>query len=393
VSNTSPLHIDGNIGAIFAQLNQQHIEEFNISYQCWNLQHQIEGLQIHLEDLRKQIIVNTERIQAVQPTAIELATLARLQSNGVSDIELLDRMLERGESWLDRTMQRLDYCEQLEDFISDDYTQWCQHALEGAYDWIDSVLNGNATSPPSTSATSATSATTATTATSATTQDMKQEELIEATEELFLQKISNEQDESLMQEVTMKRPSITSADLEKAPPSSEDIGAAVEITPTLEPITPAVEETSSVDTTSATHFPAEELTTPEHEAAEAVPIAEEVLPLESNETSDITSVQENAYLAIEQSSMHEDSTLESHEDTKSSISEEAAYTEYTASEEPLSVESSSTSTNEHPPLQEPVEISPVARKSSSSSAKSTLKHVSPKRPNFMKRFFAKVWGS
>ena len=227
MSNTSPQHIAGNIGAIFAQLKQQDVEEFYIGYQYWNLQHQIEALQIRLDDLRKQIIVNTERMQEVQPTAIELATLARLQSNGVSDVDLLDRMLERGESWLDRTMQRLDYFEQLDDFISDDYTQWCQHALEGAYDWIDSVLDGNVTSPTSTATTSA------------TIQDMKEEELVEATEELFLQKISNDEDEALMQAITMKRPSITVADLEESVPSSEDTRVAVEVTPTLEHTTPA----------------------------------------------------------------------------------------------------------------------------------------------------------
>ena len=178
-----------------------------VGYQYWNLQHQIEVLQFHLNDIRKQIIENTERMQEVQPTAIELATLARLQSNGVSDVDLLDRMLARGESWLDRTMQRLDYFEKLDDLISDDYTQWCQHALEGAYDWIDSVLDGNATSPP------------ATATTLATTEEVKEEELIEATEELFLQKISADEDEVVrMQEITMKQPSITIADLEEVVP-------------------------------------------------------------------------------------------------------------------------------------------------------------------------------
>src|SRR5947207_4634369 len=227
MSNISPQYIASSIGAIFAQLNRHDVEEFYIGYQYWNLQHQIEDRQTRLDDLRKQIIVNAERMQEVQPTAIELATLARLQSNGVSDVDLLDRMLERGESWLDRTMQRLDYFEQLDDFISDDYTQWCQHALEGAYDWIDSVLDGNATSPPSTATTSA------------TIQDMKEEELIEVTEELFLQKISNDEDESLMQVITTKRPSITIADLEEAVPSSEDTHAVVEVTPTLEHTTRA----------------------------------------------------------------------------------------------------------------------------------------------------------
>src|SRR5207237_10238937 len=143
MSNTSPQHIASNLDAIFAQLNGHDVEEFYIGYQYWNLQHQIEDRQIRLDDFRKQISVNTERMQEVQPTAIELATLARLQSNGVNDVELLDLMLERGESWLDRTMQRLDYLEQLDDFISDEYTQWCQRALAGACVRIDKGLDAN----------------------------------------------------------------------------------------------------------------------------------------------------------------------------------------------------------------------------------------------------------
>jgi len=318
VNNISPQHNAGNTGAIFAQLNQQDVEEFYIGYQYWNLQHQIEILQYRLNDVRKQIIENTERMQEVQPTAIELATLARLQSNGVSDVDLLDRMLERGESWLDRTMQRLDYLEQLDDFISDDYTQWCQHALEGAYDWIDSVLDCNATSQPSIATTSA------------TTEDMKEEELLEATEELFLQKISTDEVEEVTQEITMKRPSITTADLEEAVPSSEDIPAGVAVASTPENATPILEEEHPVDFT---------------------------------------------------------------EDTKTSNSEEDAHTEYTASEEPLFVESSSTSTHEQLLIQEPAEITPVAQKSSSPQTDSTFEHVSHKRPSLIKLFFGKIWGS
>ena len=201
MSKTSPQQSSDNFDTIFAQLNPQDVEEFYKEYQYWNVQHQLEMLHVRLSDVRKQISENTERIQETQPTAIELATLARLQSNGVSDIDLLDRMLERGEMWLDRTMQRLDYLEQLDDFISDDYTQWCQHALEGAYDWIDSVLDGNARSQPTTAADLT------------TTEEVKEEELIEATEELFLQKISTDEDrDAFVQEITMKRPSITRID-------------------------------------------------------------------------------------------------------------------------------------------------------------------------------------
>jgi hypothetical protein len=322
VSNTSPQHSAANFGAIFAQLNQQDVEEFYSVYRYWNLQYQIENLQIRLDDVRKQIIENTERMQEVQPTAIELATLARLQANGVSDVELLDRMLARGETWLDRTMQRLDYLEQLDDFISDDYTQWCRHALEGAYDWIDSVLDSNATHQSTTADTIDTTAT--------TTDDVKEEELIEVTEALFLQKISIDEDEASMQEITMKRPSITTTDLEEVVYPSEDIPAEVEVASTPENVTPDMEAANPVDTT---------------------------------------------------------------EDIGTSNSEEDAHTGYTPSEEPLSVESNSTSTNEQPRMQELVEKVPLAQKSSSSQTNATFDRVSHKRPGFIKRFFGKVWGS
>jgi hypothetical protein len=209
VSNTSPQQSSANFDTIFAQLNAQDVVEFYRGYHYWKVQHQIEMLHVRLSDVRKQISENIERMQEAQPTAIELATLARLQSNGVSDINLLDQMLERGEIWLDRTMQRLDYLEQLDDFISDDYTQWCQHALEGAYDWIDSVLD------------SATITQTPTATALTTTEEVQEEELIEATEELFLQKISTGQEETFAQEITLKRPSITTANLEEVVQPSE----------------------------------------------------------------------------------------------------------------------------------------------------------------------------
>ncbi len=217
MNNSPPLNQTKNPAALFEQLNQQDVEEFYLGYQYWQLQYQIKTLQNQLNQVRRKMIENTERIQQVQPTAIELATLARLQSNGVSDVDLLDRMLERGEVWLDRTMQRLDYLEQLDDFIRDDYTQWCNHALDGAYDWIDSVVDSNS----ATTDTSDTTDTTDTSDTSTNTQDNTKEVLIEATEELFLQKISVE-DELQSDVITSKRPSITATDVEEVVPPSED---------------------------------------------------------------------------------------------------------------------------------------------------------------------------
>src|SRR5579863_9674084 len=139
MQNNVKANFQRQLDAVFARLNPQAVEEFYTAYHEWSLQQRMAELRQRIESVRAQQVENEQRMREAQPSAIALAALARLQSNGVSDIALLDAMLERGESWLDETMQRLDYFEQFDDFISDDYTKWCQGALEGAFDWIDSV--------------------------------------------------------------------------------------------------------------------------------------------------------------------------------------------------------------------------------------------------------------
>jgi hypothetical protein len=51
-------------------------------------------------------------------------------------MDLLDRMVEQGEDWLMLTMRRLDHFERT-GLAPKDYSTWCEHALGGAYDWID----------------------------------------------------------------------------------------------------------------------------------------------------------------------------------------------------------------------------------------------------------------
>src|SRR5260370_18293327 len=192
MNDTSPQSNSHIVDEIFARLSQRDIEQFHAGYQRWHLQQQIATLQTQIDALQLQILENTEHMQEVHPSAISLATLARLQANGVSDIDLLDRMLERGESWLDQTMQRLDYCEQLDDFISDDYTQLCNLALEGAYDWIDSIQEPTASSP-------------------AQEPIAVEEELIWTTEELLLQRLSTDEveDEASTPGTMLKQTSVT----------------------------------------------------------------------------------------------------------------------------------------------------------------------------------------
>jgi hypothetical protein len=160
-----------DLSKVYSRLNQLDVEQFYAGYQWWITHRRINALQEEIDTLRLQIDVNAQFMQYARPQAVALATLARLQAHGVDDLDLLDRMLEQGEEWLDLIMQRLDYCEQL-DFIDDNYTQWCEHALEGAYDWIDSMREAEVDTSPLAEASSD----------------------IEATEELFLRKLTSEEE-------------------------------------------------------------------------------------------------------------------------------------------------------------------------------------------------------
>src|SRR5713226_497647 len=171
MSDITQQQFPDELNHIYATLNQHDVEQFYAGYQLWYTRQRITTLQEQICSLHQQISENAERLQQVQPPAVAFATLARLQANGVNEIGLLDRMLERGEEWLDLTMQRLDYCEQL-DFIHDNYTQWCEHALEGAYDWIDSMRDAEVD-------------------TSALPEAPSD---IDATEELLLRKLTSEED-------------------------------------------------------------------------------------------------------------------------------------------------------------------------------------------------------
>ena len=208
------------LDTIFTQLNPQEVEQFYATYKQWLLQQHIASLQQRIVHIQQQLVENTQLIQQTQPSPIALATLARLQSHGVNDIDLLDSMLARGEAWLDATMQRLDYCEQIDDFIRDDYTQWCKLALEGAFDWIDSMLDeASPTSPPTPIEETPTSA-----ADTVATNDT------EATEALLLQKLTSDSDEQegvSWQEETLKQTAIKLPAQEEA----EEPASSAAITP------------------------------------------------------------------------------------------------------------------------------------------------------------------
>lgn len=141
MSNKGKLN-DATLDQLFRRLKAQDIEQFYMAYQLWSQRQQIEQLQLQMLSLQRKIDENAASMKQFQPSAVALASLAQLQACGVEDTDLLDRMLERGEEWLDHSIELLERCEQL-DLIGGDYTQWCEHALEGAYDWIDSMTDPN----------------------------------------------------------------------------------------------------------------------------------------------------------------------------------------------------------------------------------------------------------
>ncbi|HEY6539813.1 MAG TPA: hypothetical protein VIZ18_02705 [Ktedonobacteraceae bacterium] len=197
MQNNVESDFQSQLDAVFVQLNPQAVEEFYAAYQEWSLQQRMAELRQRIEMVHTQQAENEQRLREAQPSAIALAALARLQSNGVSDIALLDAMLERGESWLDQTMQRLDYFEQFDDFISDDYTKWCQGALEGAFDWIDSLREDREQSAP------------AQTETPPAQSPSNSEDAAEV-EALLLQRLATEHEDDLVwqEAITLKRPAI-----------------------------------------------------------------------------------------------------------------------------------------------------------------------------------------
>lgn len=282
MTNASKSYTRDEANAIFAQLNPQDVEQFYASYQLWTLQQRITEVQAQIAFLAQQLADNAEQMQQVHPSAIALAALARLQSNGVNNIDLLDRMLERGEGWLDRTMQRLDYCEKF-DFIRGNYTEWCEHALEGAYDWIDSVEETPAGNDSSQSPSSPSVLVSDADADADTSTNMQNQ----TTEEMLLQKLMSDEDEAAMSAPTLKIAAIS--------PTKTQV--SVETPPQDQLPSSSTEQVSSEGQTTQTdqsnRMPAaEEIIPGEHEqssrAQPVTPGAEEIIVGEHEQSEPVT---------------------------------------------------------------------------------------------------------
>ncbi len=144
------------ITQLYEQIPLEAMQQVADSYMAWYVDKVTREFDGTITQLRAELEENDKQEALFKPSAAELEAMRRLQSNKVSDVDLLDRLVERGEEWLVLTMHRLDYFERA-GLSPNDYPGWCEHALSGAYDWIDATrlhaskrmfsLQGGATGP------------------------------------------------------------------------------------------------------------------------------------------------------------------------------------------------------------------------------------------------------
>lgn len=121
---------------LFEQLPLEAVQQVSDSYLAWYVDRVTRQLDETVAGLRAELRENDAKEANYRPSPNELGAIERLQRSGVSGMDLLDRMVEQGEDWLMLTMRRLDHFERT-GLAPKDYSTWCEHALSGAYDWID----------------------------------------------------------------------------------------------------------------------------------------------------------------------------------------------------------------------------------------------------------------
>jgi hypothetical protein len=121
---------------LYEQIPLESMQQVSDSYLAWYVDRVTRQLDEHMAALRSELRENDAKEAGFRPSPNELSAIERLQRSGVTGVDLLDRMVEQGEDWLVVTMRRLDHFEKT-GLAPKDYSTWCEHALGGAYDWID----------------------------------------------------------------------------------------------------------------------------------------------------------------------------------------------------------------------------------------------------------------
>jgi hypothetical protein len=132
---------------LFEKLPLQAMQSVADGYMAWYVTRVTQSLDESIAKHRSELRDNDAKEASYRPSPAELSAIERLQRSGVTGNDLLDRMVEQGEDWIVLTMRRLDHFEKT-GLAPKDYSTWCEHALGGAYDWIDHERLGAATSSP-----------------------------------------------------------------------------------------------------------------------------------------------------------------------------------------------------------------------------------------------------
>ncbi|HEX6797316.1 MAG TPA: hypothetical protein VF116_06345 [Ktedonobacterales bacterium] len=121
---------------LYEQIPLEAMQNVADAYMAWYVDRVTRELDQIMAGLRTELRENDSKEASFAPSPSEIKAIERLQSSGVTGMDLLDRMVEQGEDWLMLTMRRLDHFERT-GLAPKDYSTWCEHALSGAYDWID----------------------------------------------------------------------------------------------------------------------------------------------------------------------------------------------------------------------------------------------------------------
>ncbi len=136
---------------LYERIPLEAMQQVSDSYLSWYVDRVTGELDKTIAGLTAELRDNDAKEATYRPTPNELGAIERLQRSGVSGADLLDRMVEQGEDWLVLTMRRLDHFERT-GLAPKDYSTWCEHALSGAYDWIDHERLAQSGSAPGQSA-------------------------------------------------------------------------------------------------------------------------------------------------------------------------------------------------------------------------------------------------
>src|SRR5215467_2677246 len=89
---------------LYERIPLEAMQQVSDSYLAWYVDRVTRQLDEIMAGLRAELRENDAKEASFCPSPSELKAIERLQSSGVTGVDLLDRMTEQGEDWLVVTM-------------------------------------------------------------------------------------------------------------------------------------------------------------------------------------------------------------------------------------------------------------------------------------------------